>query len=80
MWDVRLSMHAPQVLVVDEYLEIRTLLACYMPGQGLHVQLAAKCAEAHERIAPTRSISLSLMFRSLMDPCSTFVAICGPCD
>lgn len=73
-------MHAPHVLVVDESLEIRTFLARYMQGQGLHVQLTAKCAEVHERIAPTRSISLSLMFRSLMDPCSLFVAICEPCD
>ena len=44
-------MHAPQVLVVDDDLEIRRLLARYMLEQGFRVQLASECAEVRERIA-----------------------------
>ena len=44
-------MHAPQVLVVDDDLEIRMLLARYMLKQGFRVQLASEWAEVRERIA-----------------------------
>jgi two-component system phosphate regulon response regulator OmpR len=43
-------MNAPQVLVVDDDLEIRKLLARYMLEQGFRVQLASKCADVRERI------------------------------
>ncbi|MDQ2082752.1 response regulator transcription factor [Xanthobacteraceae bacterium Astr-EGSB] len=44
-------MHAPQILVVDDDLEIRKLLARYLQEQGFRVQLASKCADVRERIA-----------------------------
>jgi two-component system phosphate regulon response regulator OmpR len=44
-------MHAPQVLVVDDDLEIRKLLARYVREQGFRVQLASKCADVREQIA-----------------------------
>lgn len=44
-------MHAPQVLVVDDDLEIRRLLARYVQEQGFRVQLASKCVEVRERLA-----------------------------
>jgi DNA-binding response OmpR family regulator len=59
-------MHAPQVLVVDDDLEIRKLLARYMQEQGFRVQLASKCAEARERIA-TNQIDLIVLDVMLPD-------------
>jgi two-component system phosphate regulon response regulator OmpR len=59
-------MHAPQVLVVDDDLEIRKLLARYMLEQGFRVQLASKCAEVRERIA-TNQIDLIVLDVMLPD-------------
>lgn len=43
-------MQAPQVLIVDDDLEIRKLLARYLLEQGFRVQLASRCADVRERI------------------------------
>lgn len=43
-------MQAPQVLIVDDDLEIRKLLARYLLEQGFRVQLASKCTDVRERI------------------------------
>jgi DNA-binding response OmpR family regulator len=59
-------MHAPQVLVVDDDLEIRKLLARYLQEQGFRVQLASKCAEVRDRIA-TNQIDLIVLDVMLPD-------------
>lgn len=60
-----MSTH-PQVLVVDDDIEIRKLIARYMQEQGFRVQLASKCAEVHERIA-TNQIDLIILDVMLPD-------------
>lgn len=60
-------MHAPQVLVVDDDLEIRKLLARYMHEQGFRVQLASKCAEVRERVFSTNQIGLIVLDVMLPD-------------
>jgi len=59
-------MHVPQILVVDDDLEIRKLLARYMKEQGFRVQLASRCAEVRERIA-TNQIDLIVLDVMLPD-------------
>jgi two-component system phosphate regulon response regulator OmpR len=59
-------MHVPQVLVVDDDLEIRRLLARYVQEQGFRVQLAAKCAEVRERLA-THQIDIIVLDVMLPD-------------
>ena len=59
-------MHAPQVLVVDDDLEIRRLLARYVQEQGFRVQLAAKCMEVRERLA-THQIDIIVLDVMLPD-------------
>jgi DNA-binding response OmpR family regulator len=59
-------MHVPQILVVDDDLEIRKLLARYMKEQGFRVQLASRCAEVRERVA-TNQIDLIVLDVMLPD-------------
>lgn len=59
-------MHVPQILVVDDDLEIRKLLARYIKEQGFRVQLASRCAEVRERIA-TNQIDLIVLDVMLPD-------------
>jgi DNA-binding response OmpR family regulator len=59
-------MPTPQVLVVDDDLEIRKLLARYMQEQGFRVQLASKCVEVRDRIA-TNQIDLIVLDVMLPD-------------
>jgi DNA-binding response OmpR family regulator len=59
-------MHTPQVLVVDDDLEIRRLLARYVQEQGFRVQLAAKCVEVRERLA-THQIDIIVLDVMLPD-------------
>src|SRR6266508_2844247 len=59
-------MHVPQILVVDDDLEIRKLLARYMKEQGFRVQLASRCAEVRERVA-TKQIDLIVLVVMLPD-------------
>ena len=59
-------MHIPQILVVDDDLEIRKLLARYIKEQGFRVQLASRCAEVRERIA-TNQIDLIVLDVMLPD-------------
>ena len=59
-------MHVPQILVVDDDLEIRKLLARYVQEQGFRVQLASKCAEVRERIA-TNQIDIIVLDVMLPD-------------
>ncbi|WP_082363700.1 response regulator transcription factor [Rhodopseudomonas sp. AAP120] len=59
-------MHIPQILVVDDDLEIRKLLARYIKEQGFRVQLASKRAEVSERIA-TNQIDLIVLDVMLPD-------------
>lgn len=59
-------MHIPQILVVDDDLEIRKLLARYIKEQGFRVQLASRCVEVHERIA-TNQIDLIVLDVMLPD-------------
>ncbi|WP_441276538.1 response regulator transcription factor [Tardiphaga sp. 172_B4_N1_3] len=59
-------MHVPQILVVDDDLQIRKLLARYVQEQGFRVQLASKCAEARERIN-TNQIDLIVLDVMLPD-------------
>ena len=49
-----------QILVVDDDIEIRKLVARYMQEQGLRVLLASKCAEVHEKIA-TNQVDLIVL-------------------
>lgn len=60
------SMHIPQILIVDDDLEIRKLLARYIKEQGFRVQLASRCAEVRERIA-TNQIDLIVLDVMLPD-------------
>ncbi len=60
-----MNTHA-QVLVVDDDIEIRKLIARYMQEQGFRVQLASKCAEVHERIV-TNKIDLIILDVMLPD-------------
>ncbi|MDD1523073.1 MULTISPECIES: response regulator transcription factor [Bradyrhizobium] len=59
-------MHIPQILVVDDDLEIRKLLARYIKEQGFRVQLASRCVEVRERIA-TNQIDLIVLDVMLPD-------------
>jgi DNA-binding response OmpR family regulator len=59
-------MHTPQVLVVDDDLEIRRLLARYVQEQGFRVQLAAKCVEVRQRLA-THQIDIIVLDVMLPD-------------
>ncbi|MBR0858026.1 response regulator transcription factor [Bradyrhizobium liaoningense] len=59
-------MHIPQILIVDDDLEIRKLLARYIKEQGFRVQLASRCAEVRERIA-TNQIDLIVLDVMLPD-------------
>ena len=59
-------MHTPQVLVVDDDLEIRRLLARYVQEQGFRVQLASKCVEVRERLA-THQIDIIVLDVMLPD-------------
>src|SRR3990172_1317379 len=60
-----MSTHA-QVLVVDDDIEIRTLIARYMQEQGFRVLLASNCAEVRERIV-TNNIDLIILDVMLPD-------------
>jgi two-component system phosphate regulon response regulator OmpR len=55
-----------QILVVDDDIEIRKLVARYMQEQGLRVLLASKCAEVHEKIA-TNQVDLIVLDVMLPD-------------
>jgi DNA-binding response OmpR family regulator len=59
-------MHTPQVLVVDDDLEIRRLLARYVQEQGFRVQLASKCVEVRQRLA-THQIDIIVLDVMLPD-------------
>jgi two-component system phosphate regulon response regulator OmpR len=59
-------MHVPQILVVDDDLEIRKLLARYVQEQGFRVQLASRCREVRERIV-TNQIDLIVLDVMLPD-------------
>ncbi|MFA5952692.1 MAG: response regulator [Hyphomicrobium sp.] len=61
-----MSIHIPQVLVVDDDPEIRKLLARYMREQGFRVQLAANTREVHERLV-TNQIDLIVLDVMLPD-------------
>jgi len=61
-----MSIHAPQILVVDDDSEIRKLLARYMQEQGFRVLLASNCVEVHERIV-TNHIDLIVLDVMLPD-------------
>lgn len=61
-----MSMHIPQVLVVDDDSEIRKLLSRYMQEQGFRVQLASNCQEVHERLV-TNQIDLVVLDVMLPD-------------
>jgi len=56
----------PQILVVDDDPEIRKLLARYIEGQGLRVQLAASCRELTDRLV-TNQIDLVVLDVMLPD-------------
>lgn len=61
-----MNAHLPQILVVDDDLEIQKLLARYVREQGFRVQLAGKCAEVRERIS-TNQIDLIVLDVMLPD-------------
>lgn len=61
-----MSMHVPQILVVDDDAEIRKLLARYMQEQGLRVQLASSCQEVRSRLI-TNQIDLIVLDVMLPD-------------
>jgi DNA-binding response OmpR family regulator len=61
-----MSMHEPQILVVDDDSEIRKLLSRYMREQGFRVQLASNCREVHERLV-TNQIDLIVLDVMLPD-------------
>ena len=67
------AMHAPQILVVDDDLEIRKLLARYMRGQGFRVQVASECAEVRERIATSQ---IDLIVLDVMLPDGSGLDLC----
>jgi two-component system phosphate regulon response regulator OmpR len=66
-------MHIPQILVVDDDLEIRKLLARYLKEQGLRVQLASRCAEVRERIATSQ---IDLIVLDVMLPDGSGLDLC----
>jgi DNA-binding response OmpR family regulator len=66
-------MHAPQILVVDDDLEIRKLLARYMQAQGFRVQLASECSEVRERIAASQ---IDLIVLDVMLPDGSGLDLC----
>jgi two-component system phosphate regulon response regulator OmpR len=66
-------MHAPQVLVVDDDLEIRKLLARYLQEQGFRLQLASKCADVRERIA---TYQIDLIVLDVMLPDGSGLDLC----
>ncbi|ARP97863.1 response regulator transcription factor [Pseudorhodoplanes sinuspersici] len=66
-------MHPPQVLVVDDDLEIRKLLARYLKGQGLRVQLASRCADARECIS---NYQVDLIILDVMLPDGSGLDLC----
>lgn len=61
-----MSVHVPQILVVDDDAEIRKLLARYLREQGLRVQLASSCQEVRERLV-TNQIDLIVLDVMLPD-------------
>jgi DNA-binding response OmpR family regulator len=61
-----MSVHAPQILVVDDDSEIRKLLSRYMREQGFRVQLASNYQEVHERLV-TNQIDLIVLDVMLPD-------------
>lgn len=61
-----MNAHSPQILVVDDDLEIQKLLARYVQEQGFRVQLAGKCADVRERIS-TNQIDLIVLDVMLPD-------------
>lgn len=67
------SMHAPQILVVDDDSEIRKLLARYMQEQGFRVLLASNCVEVHERIVTNQ---IDLIVLDVMLPDGSGLDIC----
>lgn len=66
-------MHVPQILVVDDDVEIRKLLARYVQEQGFRVQLASKCAEVRERIVTNQ---IDLMVLDVMLPDGSGLDLC----
>lgn len=66
-------MHVPQILVVDDDLEIRKLLARYIKEQGFRVQLASRCMEVHERIATSQ---IDLIVLDVMLPDGSGLDLC----
>lgn len=61
-----MSTRDPQILIVDDDLEIRRLLARYMREQGYRVLLASKCADVRESLA-TNQIDLIVLDVMLPD-------------
>src|SRR6187200_1339414 len=61
-----MSPGAQRILVVDDDLEIRKLLARYIEGQGFRVQLAASCRELREKLA-THQVDLIVLDVMLPD-------------
>lgn len=68
-----MTMHASQILVVDDDSEIRKLLARYMQEQGFRVLLASNCAEMHERLATNQ---INLIVLDVMLPDGSGLDIC----
>lgn len=68
-----MSIHIPQILVVDEDPEIRKLLARYMREQGLRVQLAADTREAHTQLIANQ---IDLIVLDVMLPDSLGLDLC----
>lgn len=66
-------MHPPQVLVVDDDLEIRKLLARYLKEQGLRVQLASRCADVRECIS---NYQVDLIILDVMLPDGSGLDLC----
>lgn len=66
-------MHVPQILIVDDDLEIRKLLARYIKEQGFRVQLASRCADVRERIATSQ---IDLIVLDVMLPDGSGLDLC----
>jgi two-component system phosphate regulon response regulator OmpR len=62
----RMSIPAPQILIVDDDLEIRKLLGRYLQEQGFRLQFASNCKEVHERLV-TNQIDLIVLDVMLPD-------------